>query len=278
MGGAIKRIAILGAGLYSEILLEVMTSDKERARGVEVVATHRRAERREEVAKRFGIRVLESNREACEGADMIIPLVRPEQMGALMEEVGPVIKEDQIIATGAASLPLSWYRKYVKAKCTLAWVFTPVFMGKGEGYIGMAFEAAASEERIDDLKEYWGRFGNEIMVVEDGNQDAFMVLQACSQFFLYPIVKAMVGYGRGQGLGVEVAKAASLAALRCASRELEEVDCTPEGLEAFMDYARVPGNMTFAGIKTLEGRGVEDAFRECLVAAQRQSEANRSGL
>ena len=274
----IKRIAILGAGLYSEILLEVMTSDDERARGVEVVATHRRAERRAEVVERFGIRVLESNREACEGADMVIPLVRPEQMAELMEEVGPVIRADQILATGAASLPLSWYRKYLNTPCTLAWVFTPVFMGKGEGYIGMAFEPGVTEDRMEDLKEYWGRFGNEIMVVEDGNQDAFTVLQACSQFFLYPVVKAMVGYGRGEGLPVEVAKAASLAALRCASRELEGVDCTPEGLEKFMDYARVPGNMTFAGIKALEGRGVEDAFREGLVAAQRQSEANRSGL
>ena len=258
--------------------MNVMTSDKEKERGVEVIATHRRAERRAEVSERFGIRVLESNREACEGADMVIPLVRPEQMDTLMKEVGPVIGEGQIVATGAASLPLSWYRKYLEAPCTLAWVFTPVFMGKGEGYIGMAFEPGASAERIADLKEYWGKFGNEIMVVEDGNQDAFTVLQACSQFFLYPVVKAMVGYGREAGLPVEVAKAASLAALRCASRELEGVDCTPEGLEAFMDYARVPGNMTFAGIEALERRGVEAAFKECLIAAQRQSEANRSGL
>ena len=276
--GEIKRIAILGAGLYSEILLEVMTSDKERERGVEVIATHRRAERRAEVAERFGIRVLESNREACEGADMVVPLVRPEQMGTLMKEVGPVIQAEQILATGAASLPLSWYRKYLEAPCTLAWVFTPVFMGKGEGYIGMAFEPGTSEGRVNELKGYWGRFGNEIMVIEDGQQDAFTVLQACSQFFLYPVVKAMVGYGREAGLPVEVAKAASLAALRCASRELEGVDCTPEGLEAFMDYARVPGNMTFAGIKALERRGVEAAFKECLIAAQRQSEVNRSGL
>ena len=276
--GEIKRIAILGAGLYSEILLEVMTSDKERERGVEVIATHRRAERRVEVAERFGIRVLESNREACEGADMVVPLVRPEQMGVLMEEVGTVIQGEQIVATGAASLPLSWYRRYLKAPCTLAWVFTPVFMGKGEGYIGMAFEPRTSEGRVKELKGYWGRFGNEIMVVEDGNQDTFTVLQACSQFFLYPVVKAMVGYGREAGLPVEVAKAASLAALRCASMELEGLDCTPEGLEAFMDYARVPGNMTFAGIKALERRGVEASFREGLVAAQRQSEVNRSGL
>ena len=70
---AIRRIAILGAGRYSELLLEVMASEEERARGLEVVATHRRAERRVEISERFGIRVLASNREACEGADMIIP-------------------------------------------------------------------------------------------------------------------------------------------------------------------------------------------------------------
>ena len=112
--GIIKRIAILGAGRYSELLLDVMASEEEKARGVEVVATHRRAERRAEVSERFGIRVLASNREACEGADMIIPLVRPEQMAALMEEVGPVIGEGQIVATGAASIPLSWYRQFLK--------------------------------------------------------------------------------------------------------------------------------------------------------------------
>ena len=255
-----------------------MTSEKEKERGIEVIATHRRAERRVEIAERFGIRALESNREACKGADMVVPLVRPEQMAALMEEVGPVIDGGQIVATGAASLPLSWYRKYLEAPCSLAWVFTPVFMGKGEGYIGMAFEPGIAQERVEELKEYWGRFGNEIMVLEDGNQDAFTVLQACSQFFLYPVVKAMMGYGLGAGLGPEAAKAVSLAALGCTARELEDADCTPEGLESLMDYARVPGNMTFEGIKTLEKEGVEEAFRECLAAAQRQSEANRSGL
>ena len=275
---AIKRIAILGAGRYSELLLDVMASEEEKARGVEVVATHRRAERRAEVSERFGIRVLASNREACEGADMIIPLVRPEQMAALMEEVGPVIGEDQIVATGAASIPLSWYRQFLKAPCTLAWVFTPVFMGSGEGYIAMTFEPGTPAKHVEVLKEYWGRFGNEIMVVEDGGQDAFTVLQACSQFFLFPVIKAMVAYGREAGLSVADAQAVSLATLRCTSRVLDGEDCTPEGLEKLLDYARVPNNMTFAGIKALESRGVEAAYRECLAAAQRQSEANRSGL
>ena len=72
--GRIRRIATLGAGRYSELLLEVMASEEEKARGVEVVATHRRVERRAEVSERFGIRVLASSREACEGADMISSL------------------------------------------------------------------------------------------------------------------------------------------------------------------------------------------------------------
>ena len=274
----IKQIAILGAGRYSELLLQVMASEQEKERGVEVVATHRRVERREEVSKRFGVRVLASNREACEGADMIIPLVRPEQMGGLMEEVGPVIRENQIVATGAASIPLSWYRQYLKAPCTLAWVFTPVFMGSGEGYIAMTFESGAAVKHVEALKEYWGRFGNEIMVVEDGKQDAFTVLQACSQFFLFPVVKAMVAHGMEAGLSVADAQAVSLAALRCTSRVLEREDCTPEGMEKLLDFARVPGNMTFEGVKALERRGVESADRECLEAAQQQSEVNRPGL
>ena len=276
--GRIRRIAILGAGRYSELLLEVMASDEEKACGVEVVATHRRAERRAEVSERSGVRVLASNREACEGADMIIPLVRPEQMAALMEEVGSVIGEDQFVATGAASIPLSWYRQFLKSPCTLAWVFTPVFMGSGEGFIAMTFEPGTPAKHVEALKEYWGRFGNEIMVVEGGGQDAFTVLQACSQFFLFPVIKAMVAYGREAGLSVADAQAVSLATLRCTSRVLDGEDCTPEGLEKLLDYARVPNNMTFAGIKTLESRGVEAAYRECLAAAQRQSEANRSGL
>ena len=258
--------------------MEVMASEEEKARGVEVVATHRRAERRAEVSERFGIRALASNREACEGADMIIPLVRPEQMAALMEEVGPVIGEDQIVATGAASIPLAWYRQFLKSSCILAWVFTPVFMGSGEGYIAMTFEPGTRAKHVEALKEYWGRFGNEIMVVEDGRQDAFTVLQACSQFFLFPVIKAMVAYGREAGLSMADAQAVSLATLRCTSRVLDGEDCTPEGLEKLLDYARVPNNMTFAGIKALERRGVEAAYQECLIAAQRQSEVNRSGL
>ena len=276
--GEIRRIAILGAGRYSEALLQVMASEEEKARGVEVVATHRRAERREEVARKFGVPVMESNREACHGADMVIPLVRPEQMAALMVEVGPVIRESQIVATGAASIPLSWYRQFLKSPCTLAWVFTPVFMGSGEGYIAMTFEPGTRADRVEELKEYWGRFGNEIMMLEDGMQDAFTILQSCSQFFLYPVVKAMVAYGRGAGMSVKDAQAVSLATLRCTAMALESVDCSPEALEAFMDYARVPGNMTFEGLKALESRSVEGAYRECLAAAQRQSEANRLGL
>ena len=142
----------------------------------------------------------------------------------------------------------------------------------------MTFEPGTPAKHVEALREYWGRFGNEIMVVEDGGQDAFTVLQACSQFFLFPVLKAMVAYGREAGMSVADAKAVSLATLRCTSRVLDGEDCTPEGLEKLLDYARVPNNMTFAGIKALESRGVEAAYRECLAAAQRQSEANRSGL
>jgi pyrroline-5-carboxylate reductase len=157
-------------------------------------------------------------------------------------------------------------------------VFTPVFMGSGEGFIGMTFEPGTAAGQKEALREYWGGFGNEIMEVDEKTRDAFTILQSCSQFFLYPVVKAMLEYGRLAGLSEADAQAVSLSTFRCVARELEGIEVTPEKLEGILDYARVPGNMTWEGLKELEGQEVEEAFRKCLAAAERQSELNRSGL
>ena len=271
----IKKIVILGAGRYAEVLLNVIASPEERERGIEVVATHRRAERRAEVEEKYDIQVLADNREACRDADMIYPLVRPEQMADLMEEIGPCIKEDQIFAVGAAAIPLTFYRKYLPANCALAWVFPPPFITTRAGYLAINPEPGINAQKLDELKEYWGRFCDQVLIVGDGALDSFTVLHACGQFFLYPIIKAMIAYGESNGFTREDAQAISLGTLRCTAQALSEIECSQEALEAKLDHARVPGNMTNAGLQVLDAVAVEDTFARCFAAAHHQAEINR---
>ena len=174
----IRRVAIIGAGGFGEVMLAAMTGPEERAQGVELVASHRRPERRAELQEKYGITVYSDNREACEGTDVIYPLVRPDQMGVLMEEIGPGIGDGQIVAAGAASLPLSFYRRYLSSKCTLAWVFPTSYMSLRLGYLALCPEPGSDPERIRDLESYWGRFCEHVITIREEAMDTFVLLHA----------------------------------------------------------------------------------------------------
>ena len=130
--------------------------------------------------------------------------------------------------------------------------------------------------KLAELKEYWGRFCDRVLIVGDGALDSFTVLHACGQFFLYPVIKAMIAYGESNGLSREDAQAVSLGTLRCTAQSLSEIVCSQEALEAKLDHARVPGNMTNAGLQVLDAAAAEDTFARCFAAAHHQAEINRT--
>ena len=152
----IRRVAIIGAGRFAEVMLDVMTTPEERGSGIEVVASHRRPERRAELQQRYNITVYADNREACHDADVVYTLVRPDQMASLMKEIGPVITDDQVLAAGAATLPMSFYRPFLASKCTLSWVFPTPFMRQKSGFLALCPEPGSNPDRIRDLEAYWG--------------------------------------------------------------------------------------------------------------------------
>ena len=164
----IRRVAIIGAGGFGEVMLAAMTGPEERAQGVELVASHRRPERRAELQEKYGITVYSDNREACEGADVIYPLVRPDQMGVLMEEIGPGIGEGQIVAAGrciAAPVilpPVPVFQMYP------GWVFPTSYMSLRLGYLALCPEPGSDPERIRDLESYWGRFCEHVITIPRG--------------------------------------------------------------------------------------------------------------
>ncbi|MFQ5933380.1 MAG: pyrroline-5-carboxylate reductase family protein [Dehalococcoidia bacterium] len=273
----IQRVAILGAGAFGETMIKVIASADERKRGVEVIATHRRAERRAELEERYGVFVLADNREACEGADMIYPVVRPEQMADLMREIGPSIKDHQILAAGAASLRLPFYRRFLPSRCTLAWVFPTPFMTMCAGFLAIHPEPDTSPDKLSDLEEYWSRFCDEIVVIEEEAMDTFVILHASGQSYLWPIIKAYVDFGSQNGFSTEQAQAIVLSTLGCSARMLKEMDCSPLGLDLMMSKWSGPGTLTASGLEVLKRNYAESLYAQALEAARDQATRHRQG-
>ena len=271
----IRRVAIIGAGRFAEVMLDVMTTPEERQTGVEVVASHRRPDRRAELQSRYNITVYSDNREACRTADVIYPLVRPTQMATLMREIGPIITDDQIVAAGAASLPMSFYRRFLPSGCTLSWVFPTPFMRHRSGFLALCPESGSNPDHIADLKAYWGRFCDQIITINERAMDTFVLLHAAGLTFLWPIMKAYVEFGAANGLTREQAQAITLSTFVNGGHWMEQNDSSPMGIESMMEEFAVPGSLTAAGLSVLRRNYVESLYAQTLESGMAQARVNR---
>src|SRR3954454_3280346 len=99
-----RRIAILGAGKIGEALIAGLVSSRWREAS-EIVASKRRDERVAELIERHGIRATRSNAEAAVGAALVVLAVKPQDIHALLGEIGGLLTPEQTVLSVAAAIP-----------------------------------------------------------------------------------------------------------------------------------------------------------------------------
>jgi len=93
---ATRTIATIGSG----VMAEAMIAGVLRGRLVEpaqIVASHPRAERRQELAAAYGIRTVASNAEAVAGADVVILAIKPQMLGRVGRDIRGALRPGQLV-------------------------------------------------------------------------------------------------------------------------------------------------------------------------------------
>jgi pyrroline-5-carboxylate reductase len=96
-----ERIAIIGGGRIGEALLSGLLS----AGLSDFVVTSRRPERVAELHERHGVEATTSNPDAVRGAAIIVVAVKPQDIDALLDEIGPLLTAEQTLLSVAAAIP-----------------------------------------------------------------------------------------------------------------------------------------------------------------------------
>ena len=91
-----STIATVGSGVMAEAMIAGMLRGKLVEPG-QVVASHPRQERREHLAREYGIRTVASNTEAVEGADVILFGIKPQMLAKVGREIGPHLRRGQLV-------------------------------------------------------------------------------------------------------------------------------------------------------------------------------------
>jgi pyrroline-5-carboxylate reductase len=126
-----RTIATIGSGVMAEAIIAGLL----RGRLVEpsqIVASHPRAERRDQLATAHGIRTAASNTDAVTGADVVILAIKPQMLARVGREIGAAMAPGQLVlsvlagATTRALIGALGHGQVVRSMPN-----TPARLGKG---------------------------------------------------------------------------------------------------------------------------------------------------
>ncbi len=95
-----KQTAILGAGVMGETLLSGLVRAGRRVD--QLLVGEKRVDRAAELEERYGVAVV-SNVEAATKADTLALVVKPQDMGDLLDEIAGALRRGQLVVSLAAA-------------------------------------------------------------------------------------------------------------------------------------------------------------------------------
>ncbi|HEV7605446.1 MAG TPA: pyrroline-5-carboxylate reductase, partial [Candidatus Limnocylindrales bacterium] len=126
-----SQIATVGSGVMAEAMIAGLLRGNLVQPG-QVVASHPRQERREHLEREYGIRTVQSNIDAVNGADVVLFGIKPQMLGKVGREIGPHLRRGQLVlsvlagATTAALTGILGHDQVVRSMPN-----TPARLGRG---------------------------------------------------------------------------------------------------------------------------------------------------
>jgi pyrroline-5-carboxylate reductase len=261
-----RRVAFLGVGRMGEALVSGLIRSGGRSRD-EVIVTCRREERARELADRLGVAVTLSNPEAVGWARTLVLTVKPQDMEALLEEVGPQVTPEHEVVSIAAGIRTSFIERFLPPGTPVVRVMSNVAVLVDEGMSVVSPGAHAGDKHLAVAEELLGSVGRVIRLPER-HQDAITATSGSGPAYFFLLAEAMIEACILLGLSRDVATELIVQTMLGSAKMLRDTGLHPVELR---EMVTSPGGTTIAAIRHLEQAGVRAAFLNAIDAACRRS-------
>ena len=255
-------IAILGAGQMGEALASgLLRAGVVAPAGI--VAAVRRIERADQLRAAYGIESMSAAR-AADLAQTLVIAVKPQDMGALLDEIKPVISADKLVISVAAGITTAFIESRLAGNVPVVRVMsnTPVLVDEAMSVISAG--PHASEEHLRRAEQLLRPVGK-VLRIPESQQDAATALSGSGPAYVYFLVEAMVDagilLGMPRGNALEMVKQAVYGAATMLRDSGEHPVLLREAVTS-------PGGTTINAIRELERHGVRAAILAAIEAAR----------
>jgi pyrroline-5-carboxylate reductase len=265
-----ENVAILGAGTMGEtILAGLLRAGRAKE---SVVISERRPERAEELKSRHGVRVL-TNEEAAAFGDTVLIVVKPQDVGGLLTEIEPALKEQALVMSLAAGITTGFIEQHLPGGTPVVRVMpnTPALVDEGMAALSPGAHCDAEHlERAQRLMAATGR----VVQVPEGYQDAVTAISGSGPAYVFYVAEAMIEAGVHLGLPRATSTDLVVQTLYGAATMLRE---TGTHASILREQVTSPAGTTAAALRVLDGERVRAAFVSAMEAARDRSRELSAG-
>jgi pyrroline-5-carboxylate reductase len=261
----LPTIAVLGGGVMGTTIVTALRTAGWASGSIAVAEkdTGRAASLRES----HGVIVTSTATEAVDGSDIIIVSVKPQDVGAVLDEIKPLVGPKNLILTVAAGLPAAFYESRLEpgVRVVRAMPNTPAVIARGATAIAKG--ANATDEDIQFVGTMLRATGL-VVVVDEEQIDAVIAVSGSGPAYFFAVVEALTEAGVAQGLDRMLATQLAAQTFVGAAHLLETSGETPKTLR---ERVSSPGGTTLAALAAMSDAGLQGVISAGASAAARRS-------
>jgi pyrroline-5-carboxylate reductase len=256
------KVAILGGGRIGEALLSGLLSSGWRGTD-EVVVTDRREGRLAELRERYGVEATADNAAAVRDAQLVVVAVKPQDIDALLAEIGEHLTPEQTLVSVAAAIPTAHIEERIAPSVPVVRAMPNAPATVHEGMAGLCAGAHAGDPNLALAEEALAHLGRVVRVPESW-MDAITAVSGSGPAYFALLAEAMIEAGILLGLSREVSTTLVVQTMFGTAKQLRDQGMHPVELR---ESVTSPGGTTIAAIRELEQAGVRAAFLNAIQAA-----------
>jgi pyrroline-5-carboxylate reductase len=277
--GALRgvHLSFIGCGVMAEAMIAGLLK-RQLVTPSQIVGSHPRLARREELRDKYGLAVVESNREAVafghdreaghSSPSIVVLAVKPQRLTGLLNELRSAFEPDQLVLSIIAGAQLETIAKALgHGAIVRAMPNTPAQIG--QGMTAWIATPEVSDEQRTQVKILLGALGRELQVEAERMIDMATALSATGPTYIFLMMEALVDAGVHMGFSRHVSQELVLQTMlgsvlfaqesRKHPAELRNMVTSPGGTSAEAIYQMEKGSL-----RTVLSKAVWAAYQRAL--------------
>lgn len=260
-----KRVGFVGGGNMGEALVRGLTKTGLMP-AEHLMMADVRTERLDELKRLYGVSVASDNVTLVRRSDVILLAVKPQILGAVLDEIAPATPGKLLISV-AAGVSTSEIRRHLPPGTRMIRVMpnTPALVL--EGATAIAHAAGLEDGDMDTARQIFEAVGR-VVILDESMMDAVTGLSGSGPAYIALVVEALADGGVRVGLDRKIAMTLAMQTVLGSARLLIDTGMHPGQLK---DMVSSPGGTTIAGIHSLEIGGLRRTLIDAVERATHRS-------